>query len=624
VGWHAVLALGLAACALFYVRPFAGHFGLPPGNDAYFYIGAIRDVGHAGLVDPQVAARPAYPLLGAMLSSVSGASPWVATTGIPIALALALGLAGAALAARWGMRGPGVVAFAVLASVSGVAARLVAGKSENLAVLVLVCAMLAVAVWTRGVRRWVATGALGLAAGLTEWPLAGVFVGILGGHLVLRLLRRDREALATLGPVMAGAAGGLAGAVLAVLAGGHGLFAIQHLPFAVRYGPRLDSEIRLLVGPLTLALVVLGWWVGLRLRRGEVEPVRSLLDTWLLLTGLAVVIGLAGADLPTYRALGIALPVALATAAGAFLPARLVVSGRPMPARAAALVASVLLGLIAVVPAAVMWYDRLTLPISPEQVRQIQVAGRYAMSLPDGRKAVFVMRKDAVHFLAYERIVADVLPAGQGDRLVLFLGGLGAAKEAKEPIAFKPQNQVIIHYLFPAVHAALVSGAPILTGDQVDPGDTQAALARGARPIGGTGVAIVRGPPAPSRLPGSSLPDPILPPRRIGEMAAVALAALFLAGMGWSLLALPGSPILVRTALAPSFGLVALPLVAYVAERAGANPRGGAAVAELSVAVAASAAAAVVHLVLARGREPPRVGEPPPADRPVLEGSPGR
>src|SRR5207249_427361 len=129
----------------------------------------------------------------------------------------------------------------------------------------------------------------------------------------------------------------------------------------------------------------------------------------------------------------------------------------------------------------------------------------------------------------------------------------------------------------------------------------------GAAPIGRTRVVVVRGPPPPASLPGAGLPDPILPARQVGLTAAFALAALFVAGLGWSLLVLPGTPRLVRTSLAPAFGLVALPVVAYAAERAGVNPRGSAAVVELSVAVAASAAAAAVHVVLARrggGRMP--------------------
>ncbi|MFL5799751.1 MAG: hypothetical protein ACJ77A_17705 [Actinomycetota bacterium] len=614
---YVLLALALAACGVFYVLPYSVHLHLPAGNDSYFYVGAIRDVARVGLVDPVVAARPAYPLMGAALSSVSGSSPWVATVGIPIALALALGLAGAALAARWALRGPAVVAFAVLATTSGVAARLVAGKSENLMVLALVCAMLAVTVWARGSRRWVSIGLMGLVAGLLEWPLAGAFVGILGAHLVLRLIRRDRTALAALGPVAAGAVGGLAGAMAMVLIGGHARLAIEHLPVAVRYGPRFRDEMALLWPPLTLVLVGLGWWAARRFRRSETEGVRRFLGLWLLLTGAAVVVGLFDVALPTYRSLGIALPVALATAAAAFAPVALVRSGRRVAVRALAVAASVVIGILAVVPAASMWYSRLAVPISPAQVNEVQTAARYALSLPEGRRAVLVMRLNPVHYLAFERIVADVLPVGEGGRLLVFLGGTSAAKEAREPVALKPENQAIIHALFPPVAAALRAGAPILTGSQLDHYDFAATLSAGARPVGPGDVAVVRGPPPPASLPGSDLPVPLLPPRQIGVAAAFAFAALLVAGLGWSFLTLPGAPAMVRTALAPAFGAVVLPLVAYVAERAGATPHGLAAAAELAVAVVASAAAGLADLLLARRRT--RLELRPVAERAVLE-----
>ena len=105
--WFVLLLAAAGAVVVCYVLPYVSHLQIPPGDDATFYVGAIRDVGKLGLVDPQVAARPAYPLLGAMLGSISGTSPWVVTAGLPIALVVALGFAAAALASRWGLGGTG-------------------------------------------------------------------------------------------------------------------------------------------------------------------------------------------------------------------------------------------------------------------------------------------------------------------------------------------------------------------------------------------------------------------------------------------------------------------------------------------------------------------------------------
>ena len=54
-----------SASILFYTVPF-GVRGLrmPVGDDSLFYVVVLQRVPHLGIADPQVAARPAYPLLG--------------------------------------------------------------------------------------------------------------------------------------------------------------------------------------------------------------------------------------------------------------------------------------------------------------------------------------------------------------------------------------------------------------------------------------------------------------------------------------------------------------------------------------------------------------------------------
>jgi hypothetical protein len=184
LSWHALLALACLAVGAFYSIPYLSHLQALPADDSYFYVGAIRDVGQVGLVDGQVAARPGYPLVGALLSSLSDTPSMVVAAALPIALAMALGLAGAAYAARSRLRGPGIVVFAGLAALSGLAARLVAGKSENLMILVLLCALLALAVWVPGRGRWIAVGLFSAAAGLTEWPLMVGFLGVVAASVL--------------------------------------------------------------------------------------------------------------------------------------------------------------------------------------------------------------------------------------------------------------------------------------------------------------------------------------------------------------------------------------------------------------------------------------------------------
>src|SRR5438093_193970 len=129
LSWHALLALACVACGAFYTLPYLAHVQAYAADDSYFYLGAIRQVGRVGLVDPHIAARPAYPLVGSLLGSASHTSPFVVTAALPITLAVALGLGGAAYAARSRSRGPGIALFAALVATSGLVARLVLGKS---------------------------------------------------------------------------------------------------------------------------------------------------------------------------------------------------------------------------------------------------------------------------------------------------------------------------------------------------------------------------------------------------------------------------------------------------------------------------------------------------------------
>ncbi|HYT29424.1 MAG TPA: hypothetical protein VEN82_01485, partial [Actinomycetota bacterium] len=153
--------LACLAVVLFYSAPFGLRgFKVPVADDTFFYVGAIRAVARLGLADPRIGARPAFPLLGAVLGSVTRSGPWVAALALPVAMAAAFGLAGAALAARWGLRGRGLALFCGLVSLSAVAARLVAGKADNLMTLWMIAALLAVGAWVGGSRGRVAVAAL--------------------------------------------------------------------------------------------------------------------------------------------------------------------------------------------------------------------------------------------------------------------------------------------------------------------------------------------------------------------------------------------------------------------------------------------------------------------------------
>jgi len=603
LSWHVLLALACLAVGVFYSLPYLSHLQALPADDSYFYVGAIRDAGQVGLVDGQIAARPGYPLVGALVSSVSDTSSMIVAAALPITLAVSLGLAGAAYAARSRLRGPGIVVFAGVAALSGLAARLVAGKSENLMILVLLCALLALAVWVPGRGRWVAVGLFSAAAGLTEWPLMLGFLGVVAAAvLACEIVTPWRGAVRpVLLPMLVSSVAGFGVALATVMIGGGGSLTIQHLPIATRYRPRFDNEVSLLWGPLTVGLIALGVLAARRYRSSGDRPIRLLLAMWLVLTGVAALIGAIGAPLPTYRAIVFSLPIALATTAAVFLPQGWFGSRPKVATRVLGLVLSAAVVVLALIPAANMWYQRSWVPISPVQLQQLRMAARYAMSLPEGKQTVVVIHMDAAHYLVNTRfVIHDMLPPDQDGRLLVFMGKPLDALAGRPTPAFVSKNAAIVEALFPPVGRALRNGAAIVTGRDLHSRGFKARTALGT-PIFGRGtMTVVRGPTPRGRLPGAPLPSPLLLPRTVGGFAAFAFGVLLLAGIGWSMLVLPGAPALVRTALAPSFGLVAAMLVTLVGERVGSPPGGTTATVELVVILAASAAAAALRLIRVR------------------------
>ncbi len=294
------------AVVLFYAVAYAHrHLRMPAGDDALFYVVGLRSVARLGLQDPQLAVRPAFPLAGSVLATVTGSSAWTMAAAAPIAFAAGTGLAAAAIAARWRLRGAGLAAFAFLAAVSGVVARLVAGKVENGMALWLMAAVLAVTVWggrpsgnvlpwTTGdrVRRspagssirrqWVLRGApvtaLVGAMTLVEWPLAVTFAAIVAAAWTWSWLvgrRRDAagggiessELLLRL-LVLASLAGVALGLLVAFVWNGAGPGAgIQNLPPGYRYGARLRDELSLARPFWTAPLLVVGLLVAWRRER---------------------------------------------------------------------------------------------------------------------------------------------------------------------------------------------------------------------------------------------------------------------------------------------------------------------------------------------------------------------
>jgi hypothetical protein len=624
--------LGVAvAVAFLYVLPFAGRrLLLPPGDDAIYWVSAMRITSRFGLLGPQLAARPVFPLAGSVIGTMSGASAWVVTAAAPIAFAAGTGLAGAAVAYRWGLRGWRLALFAFLTGMSGVVARLVAGKDENLMALWLMAAAMAVpdwSAWDRGERApragLVAAGVFVAVMTLVEWPLAAIFAGVAAGAwVVIVLVVRTDEAPDVVAPTVKAVRGLAIAALAGVAAGALVIVAIDHvgpgsgiqnLPPDFRYAGRLRIEIALtqpwLTGTLTVLGVIAAWG---RERRPPALSVVMLL--WLIGTGFTLALGRLGIPGPTYRALTVALPVALATAAAVFLPLlpRRGRSARPATGRMWAR------GAIAVVLAAgvltpgmwFLWRGALGTLTSTQQVSEVTAAVRYAQALPGHGPVVLVVGRSKLPFndsLLYQRMTAAVAPPNTNGGVLIFVGNASDALAGRPSLRRSAVMNPIIRELFAPLRSALAAGAPVLSGRDLDPVGYADALRAGAPTVGGGILAVARGP-----RPGPGLQQTIavvpLPHWWSLFVVAVEMLALFLlAGIGWTSVAMPWAATEVRWLVAPAFGAVALAVVSFVLVHLGVRPSGWGA--WLSIAIILGGSLAAGRWGVSRGEKAPEVSE---------------
>jgi hypothetical protein len=632
----ALLAGVAVASVLFYTLAF-GHRNLrmPAGDDGMFYVVSLRSVAHLGLADPQIAARPGFPLVGSILGAVTGSSPWAMAVGAPIAFAAATGFAAAAIARRWRLHGHGLAAFAFLAATSGVIARLVAGKVENLMALWLMAAVLAVAMWSgelsgrlaswRGhgheggdtdsrpfwsgwLRRGIPAAALMCATTLVEWPLAVTFAAILAAAWLLSWLV-GRRASATGGGIEDSETT-LRLLVLASLAGlGVGLLAafvwsgagsgIQNLPPSYRYGARLREELSLVRPWVTAPLVAVGLWVAAG-RERRPPALTVVLSVWLAGTVAVLAAGWAGVPGPTYRALTIALPVVLAASAAPLVPfVRAGRRRRPMVStlpRWCAVAAATGLTVAALAPGALFWWQAtLGTPTSVEQLSEVSAVARYAHSLPAGAPPVVLVvgriRLPFAESLLYSRMAASVLPPGEPGRVLVFVGRVEDALAGRPSTGMGPGEDAVLRRLFSDVEPALAAGCPILSGRDLDPDGYRSATSAGAPLIGGRSVAVVRG---PNPAEGQSSAIRVVPVPAWPQLTVVSLLVLLVlgaAGLGWSTLWLPAAPREIRLLMAPAFGAASLAVIALILVHAGVRPSGGGAWATLALSLVAGGGA---------------------------------
>jgi len=629
-----------AAGAIVFFEALLGlrHIRVPVGADAYWYIQALRVVGRYGLSIPHMLARPAYPLVGSTLGSVVGATPWTATVVVTLVMTAGLGLAGAAIIARWRLRPSWFALAGFLVGVSVTSGRLLGGKSENFLNVWLLAAALAVAMWSGSRRGAIAAAALVFGAGLAEWPFLAAFLGILGVSLALwevlpwspavhrrRAIRAEggtpqrpltdawfRPAAGFLSLKTLFAAAAVAAFLVALVVvvwnhtGPNDAVALTPQP-AQQYLIGLKTQLAFEWPWLLGTLVLIGWYSARRFGNPRVEPVRWLLGVWAIIVGLTIVVGFTGVALPAFRALTFDLPIALGAAGAAFLPLALVRSESNRRRRIGLRALSALLAVLAVVPAFTMWGRDFRPNTNPYQLGEIRLASEYSLGL-GGRPVIIVIGRTsplATYFMQKEVVAA--VGGGGASRVLVFVGHAADVYHGKPSTWGSAAYNRFARQLFQPVLQAYRDGAPILIGRALDPEEFPWASSVTRRSIGDD-VVILRGPwPRPkTSSPGRFFPMPHWYVQ-VG-LAMLMVCILWLCGAGWSKLALPDAPLTIRAALAPAFGVTAIAVVALVIAKLVHHVDGWPAVLGVALAVAASAAAAYTE------RRARRAAVPAPAD----------
>jgi hypothetical protein len=622
VGGVGPVGLAVLGVLVFFAGAFgARHIRVPVGPDSFFYVESLRITARYGLGMAHLLARPAFPLVATEMGQLFGVGPWTTAVSVTLAMTGMLGMAGAAVFARWRVRGWALALSVLLIGASGTAARLLAGKSENLMNVWLLAALLAVAVWGRGRRGFVAATGLAFAAGLAEWPFLAAFVLILlvtlaAWELVPWSPRvRDRSALRATGADSAGARWwsreaddhlGLRGLVLATLAGAALVLLVVRvwngtgLSDAVKLAPLPPSQYLIALGNtlnlgwplLTTVLFLAGWWVARRFRNPSAEPVRWVLTVWAALAILTILVGMTGVPFPAFRALTFDLPISLGVAAAVFLPwtsAR----GATGLRRAGLSAGAAALAVFALLPAFSTWYQNIWVPTRPNQLGEILAAWNYSVGL-GGRTVILVVDRDnPINTLALQREVVAATGLAGGQHILVVVGHAEDILQGRVPTWGNPGYDALSRSLFPPILAAHKAGAPVLVGKAFDRPAFDSAVSR-HRPVVGSELAVLRGPPP---RPKTSAPPAFFPlPHwwNLAGFAALIVLVFWLCGAGWCGVAIPDAPAAVRAALAPAFGAVSLTMTTLIITRSVHQLEGAESLAALSIALVASMAAAVV------------------------------
>jgi hypothetical protein len=595
VPFAATIALGLALAIflLYFLAYPIRHLTLPVGFDPAWYVWRAQHLTALGVGNGELAARPGYPVLSAILGSLTGLSQLETTVVLSLVLValLALGVGSFAEAGLGFGRWRWVIVVAAAAVVVGPTHLVGENLSNALNITLEVAAMVPLLAFVDGGRGMVAAVLLLVAGGLAHWDFAALFGAVVGVAFLMALpssLRERREGrppLRTEAGALAALAGWAGGIVLVTVVGvlRAPLRTIELGNDELLFRRKFRTDVARLAVPSVAGL--LGPWTQLgsraaggfsgRRRKFAIRFLRA----WTYVMAAGMVVGLLTFAVPPARFLAhlVALPGAItlgAIVAGLAAWAHRRTGSRSeatSPGPVGILVAIVLLAALAV-PGALRWY-RYPVLLEPAAVQQARTAGRFLETLPPHRAVVFLVdyggRPGSLSAVLKERTIRMGLPPARQLDAHVFVGRLPDLLRGRRSPAPDARAEQFTRRYWEDVRPVLAARPPIVVLASMAPAGYRQAVELGARAVA-SGVAVLRGPAQPARVAAASAPHEV-PSLLAGLLYGLGfLLLLWVAGIGWTwaLLGRDQGPE-ARVAMAPLVGAAALMVVGLAAAEVG-------------------------------------------------------
>jgi hypothetical protein len=498
----------------------------------------------------------------------------------------------------------------------------------NLLLLALVMvALAAMARRVEGHGGWWAATVLLVAAGLAHWMFLAVVLAILGATAVLGLpvsLRQWREGgpwWLTESGVVVGSAAAASGVIAVVVVG---VLRTSFRTYEIkedirRYRPKLRTDLSRLSLPGVLPASLIGG--AALLDRGRRERFREplgfgvrVLLSWTAVSLIGLAYGAVTLDVPPHRflALLVAVPGAIALAAAVDWIAGLA-------QRRGGILASGAVAVVAVagltVPGALAWYRHGPgIWIDPDGLRQAEASSAYLAGLPEGEPLVFLVglrgRAGLISVPLKERVIRAGLDPDQQSRAHFFAGEPADLLAGRATPVRSERLRESLRPYWEDVRKVLPRDPPVIILEAFARRQFGEAVREDGATVVAPGVAVLRGPVLPGDVPAVPFPRPV-PRVAMGAVWGLAiLAALFAAGVGWTLFLLgPGAPPAILACSMPAVGCAVLMLGGLVAAKAGVR-LGGVGGAATFAAIAAAGIVAAGGESLARRKRPDRPPHP--------------